>query len=416
MMKSPLLTLSLGWERAREIAQGYGREAGLVLSGRILQNVNGFLLSVLIVRRFGLAAAGTLAVATVATVIIAIVGTFGLTYVFARSNAPIQVKNGLGFVAALAIVPFSLPFIIALGLIAGHSPEEAATITILSLGGCFFAQTNIANALQVLQGRARKSIIPPAANLVGLLAAAAFGGSYLVFASILAAFRFAGTLGAFLCLERARIDLRVFWANVRVGAHFLTADILNLGSEQLTVLLASFLMSRSDLGVFGLCRQMLTVSDTPGWSQVQAKYPLIVSNPPETVGELKRTMPRLGAICGAGVAALTVPLGWFVYRSPQFMMLAPLLLASVPLRYLLTVYDVALRAVGAIMATNRVSLIRAALALILIPGGAWLGGAAGAILATMAHTAISVWLTRRVNALIEQPAADAPVSSGSLVR
>ena len=205
-MKSPLLTLSLGWDRARQIARSYGREAGLVLSGRILQNVNGFLLSVLIVRRFGLAAAGTLAVATVATVIIAIVGTFGLTYVFARSDAPIQVKNGLGFFAALAIVPFSLPFIIALGLIAGHSPEEAATITILSLGGCFFAQTNIANALQVLQGRARELIIPPAANLVGLIAAAAFGGSYLIFALILAAFRFAGTFGAFLCLERARIE------------------------------------------------------------------------------------------------------------------------------------------------------------------------------------------------------------------
>ena len=226
-------------------------------------------MSILIVRQFGLAAAGTLAVATVATVVIANLGTFGFTYVFARIDAPAPVKNALGFTAALVVVPLSLPFVVALGLIAGHSLEEAAVIAVLSLGGCYFAQTNIASALQVR--RSRKAIDDPSRReLVGLIAAGLFGLSYLLFALILAAFRFVGTLSAFLCLERVRIKLSFFWINVRAGAHFLTADILNLGSDQLTVLLASFLMSRMDLGVFGLCRQMRTVSDTPGWSQVQA--------------------------------------------------------------------------------------------------------------------------------------------------
>jgi O-antigen/teichoic acid export membrane protein len=414
-MKRLRPAIAFAQDKARQIFENYGREAGLVLFGRVLQNINGFMLSVLIVRRFGLPAAGTLAVATVATVIVAIVGTFGLTYVFARSDEPTAVKNALGFTAALIVVPLSLPFIVALGLIAGHSLEEAAVIAVLSLGGCFFAQTNLANSLQVLQARAEQSIIPPAANFIGLIAAGVFGSSYLLFASILAAFRFIGTLSAFLCLERARIRMSFFWSQVRAGAHFLTADILNLGSDQVTVLVASFLMSRTDLGVFGLCRQMLTVSDTPGWSQVQAKYPAIVADPPGSVAELRRTMPRLGAICGAIVATLTVPLGLLVYHSPLFMILAPVLLASVPLRYLLTVYDVALRAVGAIMATNRVTLIRAALGLILIPGGAWFGGAAGAVIATIIHTAISVWLTRRVNAMLEQPAVGAPLPGGAAV-
>jgi O-antigen/teichoic acid export membrane protein len=191
-------------ERAQRSFQHYGREASLVLLARVLQNVNGFLLSILIVRQFGLAAAGTLAVATVATVVIANLGTFGFTYVFARIDAPAPVKNALGFTAALVVVPLSLPFVVALGLIAGHSLEEAAVIAVLSLGGCYFAQTNIASALQVLQGRAKQSIIPPAANLVGLIAAGLFGSSYLFFALILAAFRFVGTLSAFLCLERVR--------------------------------------------------------------------------------------------------------------------------------------------------------------------------------------------------------------------
>src|SRR5664279_6611246 len=149
-MKSSCLALSVARDKTRQILQSYGRDAGLVLFGRVLQNINGFLLSVLIVRRFGLAAAGTLAVATIAAVIIALLGTFGLIYVFARSDAPTPVKNGLGFTAALLVVPLGLPFVVALGLVAGHNLEEAAVIAALSLGGCFFAQTNIANALQVI--------------------------------------------------------------------------------------------------------------------------------------------------------------------------------------------------------------------------------------------------------------------------
>lgn len=402
-------------ERAQATFRNYGREAGLVLAARVLQNVNGFLLSVLIVRRFGLPAAGTLAVATVATVVIAIVGTFGLVYVFARTDTPEGEKNALGLMAAWVILPLSLPFVIALGLIAGRNPEEAAVIAVLSMGGPFFAQANVANALQVLHGRAWQSIIPPTANFIGLIAAAAFGSTYLTFALLLALFRFAGTFSAFLCMPRTRISFSYFWTHVRAGAHFLTADILNLGSDQFTVLLASYVMSRGDLGLFGLCRQMLTVSDTPGWSQVQAKFPAMVSDPARTFPELLRMMPRLGAFCAAAVAVLTAPLGLFVYRSTQFMILAPLLLSSVPLRYLLTVYDANLRAIGAVMKTNRVSLLRAALALLIIPACAWYGGALGAILGTMVHTAVSLYLTRRVSVIGDAPSIDQPATGGAAV-
>jgi O-antigen/teichoic acid export membrane protein len=391
----------------------YGREAGLVLIGRVLQNLNGFVLSVLIVRQFGIAAAGTLAVATIATVVITVLGTFGLIYVFPRIDVPEPVRNALGFTAALVVIPLGLPVAILLGVVAGRTFEEAAVIASLSLGGCFFAQTNIVNALQVLHGRAWRSIIPPLGNFIGLIAAAIFGSSYLAFALILAGFRFAGTLTAFLCLQRARITLSFFWGHVRTGAHFLTADILNLGSDQLTILIVSFLMSRADLGVFGLCRQMLTVSDTPGWSKVQSKYPVIVSDRQKTVAELLRIMPRLGAYFGAAAAALTVPLGLFVYHSWKFMVLAPLLLLSVPLRYLLTVYDVALRAAGAIAVTNRISLLRGVLAVMIIPAGAWLGGAPGAVIATMLNTAICVWLTRRVSVTFDQPTANPLTQGGS---
>jgi O-antigen/teichoic acid export membrane protein len=386
------------------LAHGFGRGASLVLVARMLQNANGFLLSVVIVRRFGLAGAGTMTVATVATVVIALLGSFGLTYVFARMEEPLPVKNAVGFTAALLVVPLSLPFVVLLGLVAGKSNEEAAVIALLSLGGPFFAQANIVNALQVLQGRVSHSIIAPAANLMGLIVATVSGPSYLVFAILLALFRFGGTLTAFLCLPRAQINFRLFYTHVRDGARFLSADAMNLGTDQLTVLLTSYLMSRADLGLFGLCRQMLTVSDTPGWSQMAAKYPEIVKDPEQTIPQLRRLMLRVGVLGGAGVAALTLPLGLFVFHLPRFTFLAPLLLTSVPLRYLLMTYDLHLRAISAVRRINRVSLIRAVMALLMIPGGALLGGALGAVLGTIAHTAFAVWLTGLVSTA-EEPSS-----------
>jgi predicted PurR-regulated permease PerM len=55
-----------------------------------------------------------------------------------------------------------------------------------------------------------------------------------------------------------------------------------------------------------------------------------------------------------------------------------------------------LRAIGAIMETNRVSLIRAVLAILIIPGGIWLFGVFGGVIGMILHTAIATWLTRKL--------------------
>lgn len=398
--------VNAAFTKASKFADRFGRGASLVLLARVLQNANGFLLSVLIVRQFGLSAAGTFAIATVATVVIALLGTFGLIHTLARIDAPMQVKNMLGFTAALAVLPLSLPFIVLLGFLAGRSLEESAVISSLSLAGPFFAQANIANALQVMQGKASHSIIPPAANFIGLIFASLFGSSFLLFAVLLAVFRFGGTLTSFLYLPRAPVNLRLFMVHIRDGVRFLTAEGINLVTDQLTVLVTAYLMSRADLGLFGLCRQMLTVSDTPGWSQMQAKYFTIVADPERTMPGLRRLMLRLGVFCGAAVAALTVPLGIFIFHLPAFMLLAPLLLTTVPLRYFQSTYDLHLRAIGAVSCINRIALIRAALALMIIPVGAWFGGALGTVLASIVHTVIAAWLTSRMSAAVTSGSTD----------
>jgi O-antigen/teichoic acid export membrane protein len=382
--------------RLRRLIGGFGREAAIVLVARLLQNVNGFLLSVLIVRRFGLASAGTLTLATTAIVVISLLGTFGLTYGLARLPIANTEKNTLGALACLAVVPISLPFIIALGLATGHSTHEAAVIALLALGGPFFAQGNVLNALQVLQGKASHAVIAPLGNLTGLAAATLFGPTLLAFAAVLAGFRFASIALAFAFLPMGRLRLRAAMGHMREGTRFLTADTLLMASDQATIMIASYLMSRPELGLFGLVRQMLTVSDTPAWSQMQAAYPAMVADPARMFPPFKRRMLMIGVVCAAGVAAATVPLGLLIYHQPRFAVLAPLLMSIVPLRYLMGCFDMRLRAMGLVARTNRLSAIRGILVLAMVPICAWQGGALGGVLATMGFNAVATWLTSQV--------------------
>lgn len=388
----------------RRLAGGFGRDAALVLTARLLQNANGFLLSVLIVRRFGLASAGTLTIATVAIVMLSLLGTFGLTYGLARLPIALPEKNTLGALACAAVMPVSLPFTILLGAVTGRSWMEAATIACLAMGGAFFAQGNVVNSLLVLQGRAAQSIVAPLGNLAGLIAGALLCRSLFTFALVLMVFRTAGIVLSFRHLPLGRLRLRQAFGHVRTETRFLTADAILLATDQGTIMIASWLMTRPELGLFGLVRQMLTLSDTPGWSQMQAAYPKVVADPAGTFAPLLKRMLILGVLCAAFVGAACVPLGLIVYHLPRFAVLAPLLMTIVPLRYLMGSFDMRLRALGLVARTNRLSLKRGLLALLIVPLAAWRGGALGGVVATMAQNMLATWLTTRVP-IVPDPAA-----------
>jgi O-antigen/teichoic acid export membrane protein len=386
------------------LLQKFGRAAGLVLLARVLQNLNGFLLSILIVRRFGLQGAGTLVIATIAIVILALIGTCGLPYTLARMNIDPKQRNTVGLFACMAVVPLSLPFVGALGLIVGHSHKEALVIALLALGGPFFAQTNITNALQVLLNKPGDAIIPPIGNLLGLIVAAWVGPGFVTFAAILAAFRFAAIGCAFLRLPCRRTSFRMLITHMADGARYLIADAINLGTDQAAMLILSFILSRAQLGLLGLCRQLITVSDTPGWSQIQAFYPGMVADPARNGPLLISRLRWIGIVSAASVALLTAPLGLWIYRAPGFLVLAPLLQVSTPIRYLLAAYDTRLRALGLVAASNRISAIRGVLTLAIIPAGAWAAGAFGAVVAIIIQVVLATYLTRRVPIYGTQPA------------
>ncbi len=133
-------------------------------------------------------------------------------------------RNTVGLFACMAVVPLSLPFVGALGLIVGHSHKEALVIALLALGGPFFAQTNITNALQVLLNKPGDAIIPPIGNLLGLIVAAWVSPGFVTFAAILAAFRFAAIGCAFLRLPCRRTSFRMLITHMADGARYLIAD------------------------------------------------------------------------------------------------------------------------------------------------------------------------------------------------
>jgi hypothetical protein len=155
---------------------------------------------------------------------------------------------------------------------------------------------------------------------------------------------------------------------------------------------------------------MLTLSDTPSWSRMQAAYPAMVADPAGVFPGFRRSMLAFGAVFAAGVAAATVPLGLFVYHLPRFAILAPLLMTIVPLRYVMGSFDMRLRAMGLVARTNRLCLLRGGLSLLLVPVAAWRGGALGGVLATMAQNVIATWLTSRVSV---SEGAGEPVPSGA---
>jgi len=371
-----------------------GRDAALVTGSRFMQNALGFALSIAVVHRFGLAGVGLLTIASVGVVIQASLLTFGLPYVLARSDASIGQRNALGATMAGVAQLVALPVGAALGVLYGHDAREAAVIALLSLGGPYFAQSSIAEALLVLQGKTGRIALSTLGGLLGLAVAYLVAEDFLVFATILAIGRFSGLACLFASLPCERFGAATLREHLRRGTRFLLPDMLGLLAEQASVAIVSMLTSRAELGVFGLCRQLLTVGDTPLWSRLVAWYPRLCAEP-AAARTLERQMLARGLGFGAALAALAPALGTWVFHSPEVVRLGPLMMCCVPFRYVAGTAEMTLRAMSDVAAVHRVTLLRCAL-VALLPIGLWCGGLTGAVLAMILQIALVAVLARRM--------------------
>ncbi|QRM53584.1 hypothetical protein [Sinorhizobium sp. BG8] len=360
-----------------------GASALFILGARLLQNANGFLLTAVVAHFYGLGAVGTLTLATVPTTLVAIFGTFGLHFRFAQIKASNAACNSLGLFSAAISLPVVLVVAVAFGFAFGHDAEEQFNLAVLAFSSPFFAQTSVTSALQVLQRREAQSIISPALNAIGLLVGA-LTPDFSSFCLSVLAFRLAGIVVPYALLPHDFTVIRQAAVHLRAGMRYLLSDVVLVLSENFILLLSSGILSRSELGILGICRQLLTASDTPGWANIQSLYPRLVAGSDQFFQSTTKSMLRLGTILGALVTIVAIPAGILVFKAPDLWIYAAILMASVPARYVVLTIETYLKAKGEIGFVTRLTALRALAALATVYTATALGGLLGHVMSLSA--------------------------------
>ena len=370
------------------------QSAGVVFSARLLNSINSFLLSVVLVRSFGLAAVGDFTIASVASAFIFIVGGAGLPAYLARAPLSPAQRNMVGMLTSLFLLPMALPLTVAYGMALRTNREEAMVIALFALAGAFLAAYNIVSALFILEKRTHLLAIVPVANLFGILVAAFAAQTLVGLATILVVFRLIGMVASFCCLRYEFVSIRALGGHLRTSAAFVPVNFVYFAGDELLVLGLSYALSRESLGLFGLCRQIANVGALPVASTVQAHYPALVDNPMDETSRLRAKVQKLSWIATVGLIGTSIPLGTLVYEVPTFPLLAAVMLLSLPFGGRTAVFDSGLRAAGLIGAINRIGVIRALTNIAALPI-AYVFGLIGLLSWVVIHSALSAWLSER---------------------
>jgi O-antigen/teichoic acid export membrane protein len=367
----------------------------MLLAARTLQLANGFLVSIVLVRDYGIAAAGSYAVASVALSLIALLAGLGLANALPRLPFDDPQRATAALLVTLAILP---PAAVAAALYAwctGSSPAEAVTIAAFALGGFFIGQTNVLQTLQILQNRPGAALAPQAAVTLAIAAAACLCPTPAHFALALLAARAVGNAMGALPLRYGRPSFACFRAAAAAGTTYAPIDVVALLSEQLPILVLSGLLARGDLGIVGIARQIVTAADTPGWSFMQSHYPRIVESRLQAVPDVARGNARLALATAVAALAASAVLAVLVYHEPILAGAMAILLAALPARYMNHLCDQMMRAGGWIRDSLELALLKLVLSIALTAALAAPFGLWGAILAAALLSAVSGYLYRR---------------------
>lgn len=376
-MSNALRSLSL-----RELSNLGYEPATTLLAARAFQIVGGLLTSLLIVRMFGLSAAGSYALATLPAAALIPLCTLGLPSALARSTLTLRQRATVAFVASSIALTILIPVAYAYGAVIGQNEEEALTIAVLSWSAAGASQITISQSVQILQKRTKLALVTPISHLLALLIAAISTNDLLSFAVTLALLRLVGTITGFAGLRYSRVPLTSALETVKESKKFTAIDVFAAGSEFLALPLLSGILTRSELGLFGLARQFLMVGDTPGWSYVQSRYPKLVKGHAKLERDVRRKNLQISFLAAAltfiGGGILII----FLYRLPQLIPILVIMLISLPARYENNFCDQALRAGGYFTASVKLVAAKFALstAIILLMAGLYgLYGTASAI-------------------------------------
>jgi O-antigen/teichoic acid export membrane protein len=335
-----------------------GKDGAWLMLGRFILVVNAFFLSIFLVRRFGLSAVGTYTIANVAVTFLALFCELGLSYSLPRESLSNDQRNMVVLVWTLFLVT---PAAMSIGL---YSWLMAATqiefweIALFATGGFFAGITNLTNILFLFQNRTRFSMIFPACNTLGIVAGVSLARSVIELALALLILRSVGNLLSFVLLKYMRVDAAtVLRCGVR-GLEYLPSELFALLSEQSGPIILSRFLSRGDLGLFGLCRQILTAADVPSWSFVQSKYPKLVETRLKVAREVARQNLRISLLVVLMAMGLSFLLAYHIFRLPQLFSLMCVLTLVLPFRYNNHFFDRVIKSQGMIRLNTSLSMAK----------------------------------------------------------
>jgi O-antigen/teichoic acid export membrane protein len=352
---------TLGLRRLIEISDAsYGRGATLLLTGRVIQMLNSFAWSIVLLTHFGLATVGTFALGFVAVTVLSTVSPIGLPSFLPQVRQSHPRLCFAGLLLQLAVLPVAIFSMLIYARLLAQNSAEVEMIFWVGLSGVAISFSNTGLMLSIMTRRFHPAAFAPLCETAGIVAAAVGSASPELVAVYLCLSRFAGSLVIWTGMRMERMSVRRVIFICRRSISYLVPDATAIFSEQVAPLILQAVTARPELGLFRLCQQLLTASDTPGWTFVQSHYPEMVRSGEGAVRAIHRKLIKVAlfasgifVICGCGLAL-------WVYHLPK--MIPMLLVLSICLhwRYKNNLYDQGLRASGRVGVSTTLGILKLA--------------------------------------------------------
>jgi len=320
--------------------------SGLLLAGRAVQLANGLLLSTLLVRLFGLDAVGSFAIGIAAINVLANVCPLGLSACLPRLRQTHAESCFTALVLMLVQIPLLAVLLFGYAQLQARSADEASIILLVASSGFFIGLANTGLMLSIMRDRFTVGLVAPLCESAGLVAGALLAHTPVGFAATVLAARMLSALVIWAGFEFRAVPIRRLREIARTSVHYLTTDVLSILPEQSVPVILGAMVTRSELGAFRLCQQLLMAADSPGWTYVQSRYPKLVDGDgaffAETAQRVRRTGLAATVLCLAGSFVLAT----FFFRTPEVGVLMVLPSLCLVFRYENYFYGQALRAAG----------------------------------------------------------------------
>jgi O-antigen/teichoic acid export membrane protein len=382
------------------------RGSVLLLVGRGVQLVNGLLLSIVLVQRFGLATVGAFALGIAAVNILATVCALGLGAYLPRQHQSHGQSCFAALVLFLAQLPLVVPLLALYATAQAHDRGEWQVIFIIALSGFFIGLQNLGMMLSIMIRRFYPGLIAPLCETVGLLVGWLFCATAPAMAVTLLAARVVSVLVIWTGFRLERLPMRRVGAIGRDGMRWLAPDLLGLLGEQAAPLVLAGFVARGELGVFRLCQQLLMAADSPCWTFVQSKYPQMVDSGPAFIERVHGQVRRIALVVALAMIVGATILAYGFFHVPAVAPMMAILSAALLWRYKSYLFGQALRAVGRVDAVTWLGAAKLVAALILITAGTWAAGVWGAIVALACCSLLSglayEWAYRRSIAAVAE--------------